>query len=157
MRPTRVRRTKIRPSSNPFSKSTTSMKKRGANSQSQTFVLDAHASSRKGANTMPKSLVKVFYDGDPEHTHRLKGRYVRFTRLTQHDSFFDSVKKDPNATSWVPTWVKFDLKNPVCMVIGVMICEDVEVVWEEEAPKEVEAIGNIPIISWQCRNALSAT
>jgi hypothetical protein len=109
------------------------------------FVLDAQAFTKKGASATLKSLAKVSFNGSTEHAHCLEGRYLRFRRLTQLDSFFDKAKNDDVVKSRVPNWIRSGLKNPVCMVIGIMICEDVEVVWEEMAQKEREAKGELPV------------
>jgi len=109
------------------------------------FVVDAHASSKKGASATLKSLANVSFDGETKHAHSLEGKHLRFRRLTQLDVFFDKAKNDVEVKKRVPGWIKSGLKISVCVVIGIMICEDVEVVWEESAQKEVEAKGEIPI------------
>ncbi|KUJ07744.1 uncharacterized protein LY89DRAFT_691475 [Mollisia scopiformis] len=109
------------------------------------FVLDAHASAKKGVSATLKSLANVSFDGETTHAHSLEGKYLRFRRLTQLDVFFDKAKKDVEVSKRVPNWIKSGLKIPVCVVVGIMICEDVEVVWEEGAKKAVEAKGEIPI------------
>ena len=109
------------------------------------FVLDANSSSKKGASATLKSLLNVSFHGETEQVSHLEGKFLRYRRLTQLQEYFDKAKKDPNVTARVPNWIKSGIRIPVCVVTGIMICEDVEVSWDEKKLVEVEAKGEIPI------------
>jgi len=109
------------------------------------FVLDAHASIKNGAQVTLEKLGGVSFSGETSWVNRLEGKYVRFRRLTQVDKFFENVKKDREVAERVPHWRKPGRRIPVCLVVGIMICEDVNVAWEKEEQKQMTAEGQIPI------------
>jgi hypothetical protein len=109
------------------------------------FVLDANSTSKKGASATLKSVLNVSFNGETEQVSHLEGKFLRYKRLTQLQEYFDKAKKDPNVAARVPNWIKSGLKIDVCVVTGIMICEDVEVVWEESKVVEMEAKGEVPI------------
>jgi hypothetical protein len=61
----------------------------------------------------------------------------------QSYNYFDKVKSDSDVTSRVPKWIKS--KTETCLVVGVMVCEDVEVEWTSEEKRDAEGHVTRPI------------
>ncbi|KAK4167720.1 hypothetical protein QBC43DRAFT_311331 [Cladorrhinum sp. PSN259] len=79
---------------------------------------------------------------------KLKGKLVRFKRLQQLDQYWDSVREDADVKKTVPGWLTgsfFSRRWPVCLVVGVMICEDVEILEDSKKSKDREVKGEIPL------------
>ena len=75
---------------------------------------------------------------------QLSGKLLRYKRLQQHDQFWEKLKVDPDVKAIVPRWTS-RFRPPVCLVIGIMICEDVELSFDEIRSREREANGELPI------------
>jgi len=68
--------------------------------------------------------------GSKKDALRLRGKTVRWTRLAQEDIFFESLRADASVRATVPKWIKFINPWPPCVVVGVMVCDDVDLAVE---------------------------
>ncbi|RYP35695.1 hypothetical protein DL768_010975 [Monosporascus sp. mg162] len=83
----------------------------------------AAASEVSGAVT---TVANFAVKGRTEDKIHLRGKLVRIKRLQQVGMFWAALRSDPAVKSIVPSWISFYNTWPVCMVVGIMICEDVE-------------------------------
>jgi len=92
-----------------------------------------------------ESLAGFNVNGNKEDKVHLEGKFIRFKRLLQHDQFFDERKNDPAVKETVPRWIKWPYLNPVCVVVGIMTCEDVTINFENKSELEVDGHVKVPI------------
>lgn len=91
------------------------------------------------------SIGKVNVSGNEEDSLHLAGKFVRYKRISQLDKFWEKLKVDANVVATAPKWVKKRGTWPVCLVVGIMICEDVEYCTDSEQASRREANGEIPV------------
>ncbi|KAH7371576.1 hypothetical protein BKA66DRAFT_572810 [Pyrenochaeta sp. MPI-SDFR-AT-0127] len=108
------------------------------------FALDNTHSKSHQANTNLKSVAGVSFRGSIKSDVQLSGKRIRYKRLQQHDQFWTKLKADPNVKAIVPRWTS-RYRAPVCLVVGIMICEDVELSFDETQSGEREANAQLPI------------
>ncbi|PVI01661.1 hypothetical protein DM02DRAFT_654268 [Periconia macrospinosa] len=106
------------------------------------FVLDNDGTKTDEATLKLKSLGGVSFKGSTQSAIQLSGKFVRYKRLQQHDHFWPKLKEDKDVQMFVPRWTS-RFRAPVCLVVGIMICEDVELSFEGEASIEREAGSDI--------------
>ena len=108
------------------------------------FVLDNTGSNSNEATAGLKSVAGVSFKGSTENGVQLTGKFIRYKRLQQHDQFWPKLKADPDVRATVPRWVS-RYRAPVCLVVGIMICEDVELSFEGKQSLEREGKVELPI------------
>lgn len=100
------------------------------------FVANAYENSTKEASSVLESLAGVSFTCEKQEAVNLSGKFIRFKRLAQTKYCFDSVKADSEVTSRVPK--RIASKTETCLIVGVMVCEDVEVEWSSEEKRNAE-------------------
>ncbi|KAM0710564.1 hypothetical protein Q7P35_002235 [Cladosporium inversicolor] len=90
------------------------------------------------------SLAGVSFKGNTESSVQLGGKLIRYKRLQQHDQLWANLKADPEVKELVPRWTS-RYRAPVCLVVGIMMCEEVELSFDETQSREREANGQLPI------------
>ncbi|KAF1954307.1 hypothetical protein CC80DRAFT_493812 [Byssothecium circinans] len=108
------------------------------------FVLDNTGSKSHEASASLKSVAGISFKGSTESSLQLSGKLIRYKRLQQHDQFWAKLKVNPDVKAIVPRWTS-RYRAPVCLVVGIMICEDVELSFDETQSREREANGQLPI------------
>jgi hypothetical protein len=108
------------------------------------FVLDNSGSTSNDAAANLKSVAGVSFKGSTENAVQLSGKLVRYKRLQQHDQFWAKLKQDPDVRGIVPRWTS-RYRAPVCLVVGIMICEDVELSFEGKTSLDREGKVELPI------------
>lgn len=111
------------------------------------FVLDTSASKGGETSGLLGSIAGVSFKGNTGASVHLRGKFIRCKRLQQHDQFWTRLKTDPTFQAIVPGWTaqsKYAVW-PACLVVGIMICEDVELSFETNKSKEREAHGEVPL------------
>jgi hypothetical protein len=108
------------------------------------FVLDNSGSKNNDATANLKSVAGVSFKGSTENAVKLSGKLVRYKRLQQHDQFWPKLKEDPDVKAIVPNWTS-RYRAPVCLVVGIMICEDVELSFEGKSSLERGGEVELPI------------
>ena len=68
-----------------------------------------------------------------------------FRSLQQHDQFWGKLKMDPDVRATVPGWISRFNAWPVCLVVGIMICEDVDLSFEGHSSLERGGKVELPI------------
>jgi hypothetical protein len=78
----------------------------------------------------------------------LSAKMVKLRRLDQDEDYWEKLKEDHSLKRVLPTWIKRAGKGGfphVCLVVGVAICEDVEVEWDKTRVAKREAGGEFPL------------
>jgi hypothetical protein len=106
------------------------------------FVLaNTGAKSHEGNATL-QSVAGISFKGSSESSVELSGKLIRYKRLQQHDQFWSKLKADQDVKTLVPRWTS-RYRAPVCLVVGIMICEEVELCFDEAQAREREAKGQL--------------
>ncbi|CAN9179581.1 unnamed protein product [Alternaria alternata] len=108
------------------------------------FVLANSGAKSHEGNTTLQSVAGISFRGSTESSVELSGKLIRYKRLQQHDQFWNKIKADQNVKAIVPRWTS-RYRAPVCLVVGIMICEEVELSFNETQAREREAKGQLPI------------
>ncbi|KAI8234210.1 hypothetical protein K4K57_003447 [Colletotrichum sp. SAR 10_99] len=109
------------------------------------FIL---ANNVADANAVSGSITKVAnfaVKGRTEDKIHLQGKLIRVKRLQQVSKFWDALRADPTVKSTVPRWMSFWKDWPVCMVVGIMICEDIEHTRNTDMSRDLEATAEVPV------------
>jgi len=109
------------------------------------FVLDHSNSTSEDASAKLKSIGGFQIHGAMSEAYHLKGKLIRWKRFTQVDNYWSLMVKDATVKSKVPRWVSLFNSWPPCLVVGIMICEDVEVSTKEDQSREIIAEIEIPV------------
>jgi hypothetical protein len=113
------------------------------------FVVNNYQKETKEASAVLKSLAGVKFTGETSDTVHLNGKFIRYKRVRDIPAFFKKLREDEDVKSRVPNWIQLSdvLKRDVrvCLVVGVMICEDVDVEWGTDERKDVSGNIEIPI------------
>lgn len=95
------------------------------------------------------SLAGVSFKGETNEVISLNSKLIPYLRLLQLQTFFNKVKEDGEVKARVLQWITVsDMMmggSAVCLVVGVMICEDVDVEWGATTRKD--AVGQIESLS----------
>ncbi|KAJ8117107.1 hypothetical protein OPT61_g1614 [Boeremia exigua] len=109
------------------------------------FLLDAEGGKSHDALASLTSIGNFHVSGNKEDSVHLAGKFVRYKRIQQLDQFWAKLKEDASVKTTVPKWVKRHGAWPVCLVVGIMICEDVEYCIDAKQSSERQAQGEVPI------------
>ncbi|EUC40017.1 hypothetical protein COCMIDRAFT_67958, partial [Bipolaris oryzae ATCC 44560] len=83
--------------------------------------------------------------GETTESVKLAGKSITYKRLQQHSQFWDKLKADKAVIDTVPIWVKDAKGRPPCLVVGIMIAEDVELDFSGASKRETDGGVEIPI------------
>jgi hypothetical protein len=108
------------------------------------FVIENTGSKGHEASASLKAVAGMSFKGSTQSSVQLNGKLIRYKRLQQHDQFWAKLKADPDVKATVPRWTS-RFRAPVCLVVGIMICEDVELSFDETQSREREVKGELPI------------
>jgi hypothetical protein len=79
----------------------------------------------------------------------LRGKYTFYRKLRQHEEFWDRLKEDTEVRQKVPQWLgsrwKIKSKVLVCLITGILFCEDVVFSVTKEEEREREANLDAPL------------
>ncbi|KAI0439347.1 hypothetical protein F4803DRAFT_531395 [Xylaria telfairii] len=95
------------------------------------------------ASTTLESLIGFKWYGSKEESVRMTGKLLRYKRLQQQAQFWSQLKTDKAVIDAVPGWISLLNTWPPCLVVGIMMAEDVELDFtgasERQHQGEVEA------------------
>lgn len=109
------------------------------------FVLantGAAASEVSGAVT---TIANFAIKGRTEDKINLRGKLLRIKRLQKVSEFWAALRSDPAVKSTVPNWISFYNTWPVCLVTGIMICEDIELGLNTATSEQRQATSEVPL------------
>jgi hypothetical protein len=109
------------------------------------FVVDSSSSVLRDTNGSLQSVAGFTLRGSVTDRVHLKGKFIRYKRLQQHDRFWLQLSQDETVRASVPAWMStFNSRaKPVCLVVGIMICEDVDISFEGK--QSIERGGNVEL------------
>lgn len=120
------------------------------------FLLNGAGGRSQSAEASLTSIGGFRVAGATEASVHLAGKLVRHKRIQQLDQFWEQLRKDATVQESVPRWVKKRSKQPVCLVIGIMISEG-STEYETEARRTREWQGNGEIPMGQIASAAAGT
>lgn len=109
------------------------------------FVLLNKANATREFATTISSIGGFSLKGNNTACTNLAGQLVRFKRIRQLEPFWDNFKKDAQVEEQAPKWVSIFNKRPACLVVGIMICDDVELAVDGEQSEEFNVDVEIPV------------
>lgn len=109
------------------------------------FVLDNSVKDSKEATAKLQSLGGFNFKGEISNAILLKGKFIRFKRLQQVDDFWKLLKQDEKVKAKVPGWISIFNNWPPCLVVGIMICEDVELSYSGESSRTIDGNVEVPV------------
>lgn len=80
-----------------------------------------------------------------EDRMQLAGKFIRFKRIEQLDDFWETLKRNETVSKTAIDWVAHPGPWPPCLVVGIMLCEDVELCREGLRSREVGGETELPI------------
>ncbi|XP_044724630.1 uncharacterized protein HRG_02526 [Hirsutella rhossiliensis] len=109
-------------------------------------VSTATTAGRFGVASL-KSLADFSFFGRTSDEVHLKGKRIRWKRLQRLDRFWEALSRDAAVRARVPRWIKFGTTWSVCLVVGIMICEDVDVSVENNRARGTKGNAGTPRIT----------
>ncbi|PNP40735.1 hypothetical protein THARTR1_11237 [Trichoderma harzianum] len=116
------------------------------------FVVESSASTANAVTASPaQSITRVSLKGNTEDKVHLQGKFVWMKRIPKYEKLWSRLKEDPDVKDRVPEWMSlFSIPKPVCLVTGIMVCEDVEISYEGLKEREWQGhielpLGEIPL------------
>ncbi|KAF5120824.1 Glucokinase [Metarhizium anisopliae] len=86
----------------------------------------------------------------------LKGKYLHRKSLRHVHEYFESARQDPDVMSRVLSWIKPGSNIPVCIVTGILICEDIEAWGEVPIATIGGAAAGVPSVDLSSNASFSA-
>lgn len=109
------------------------------------FVVDSSGSSGHDADVSLKLFAGYNLNASADDIVKLKGKIVRYKKLIQHDQFWTKLKEDKDVKSTVPGWISVLNTWPVCLVVGIMICDEVDFSFETKQTLKREGNIEVPV------------
>ena len=109
------------------------------------FVLEGTGSKSQGVAGSLTSIGQFSVSGSREASVHLDGKHIRYKRIQQLDQFWAKLREDPEVKKSMVDWISMWNTWPVCLVVGIMICEDVEISMDAAKTRERIAKGEIPV------------
>lgn len=83
--------------------------------------------------------------GSKQESVRLAGKLIRYKRIRQLDQYWERLLENQEVKSIVPGWISLFNAWPVCLVAGIMVCEDVELSVDGAHSRQVEGHVQLPL------------
>lgn len=79
----------------------------------------------------------------------LTSKMIELKRLSQHDDYWDKIRDDPSVKLALQKWIRnarMSLKKEyVCLVVGIALCSDVEIEWDDSRVAQRRANLELPV------------
>ncbi|KAI8278760.1 hypothetical protein K4K59_009110 [Colletotrichum sp. SAR11_240] len=111
------------------------------------FVLTKSSAKSHRVEARVGKIADAKFKGTAEDILHLSGKVVHVKRLTQIDQFWADLRLDETVVSTVPEWLSgwsWARPYPVCMIVGIMICEDAEHQVETTSTSKQEVTIEVP-------------
>jgi hypothetical protein len=109
------------------------------------FVLENTNTTTDHAEATLSSLARLSFKGETNESVKLAGKLIRYKQLQQHSKFWDGLKADKAVSDVVPGWVADAKTWPPCLVVGIMIAEDVEIDYLGAEKREKDGKVELPL------------
>lgn len=109
------------------------------------FVLNSTSSASSNTSATLDSISSFNWKGSTSDSVHLTGKLLNYKRLQQHSAFWEKIKKDQNVANTVPGWISIFNSWQPCLVVGIMIAEDVELDFSGSKGRERDGNLQVPI------------
>jgi hypothetical protein len=109
------------------------------------FVLENTGTDTSHATAKLSSIAHLNFEGETTESVELAGKSITYKRLQQHSQFWDKLKANKAVIDTVPIWVKDAKGRPPCLVVGIMVAEDVELDFSGASKRETDGGVEAPI------------
>jgi hypothetical protein len=109
------------------------------------FVLENTGTDTNHASAKLASIAHLNFEGETTESVKLAGKSITYKRLQQHSQFWDKLKADKAVNDTVPIWVKDAKGRPPCLVVGIMIAEEVELDFSGASKRDINGGVELPI------------
>ncbi|EPS41762.1 hypothetical protein H072_4298 [Dactylellina haptotyla CBS 200.50] len=103
------------------------------------FVFANTETRSSDVSTALDSIMGSAFKGNRDHGVNLAGKLLRFKRLQRLDNFWTQLKEDYSVRDNVPGWISRFNTWPPCLVVGIMIADDVELDFSGKGGLKAEA------------------
>ena len=111
------------------------------------FVANGAMTASHEFSASLKSLTEFKFRGNDSDNIHLKGKRIRWKRQQQHRQFWSKVKEDAAVKAVLRDWiVDCGHSFPPYLVVGIMICEDLEIRVEAGTEHAKSVWARIPVI-----------
>lgn len=111
------------------------------------FVLSNTNTSVAEARATLSSLGNLTFKGEQNDSVNLAGKVIRYKRLEQHSLFWKELVTDSEFIENVPGWVADAKTWPPCLVVGIMIAEEIEIQSSETENHKRAGKIELPIVA----------
>jgi hypothetical protein len=109
------------------------------------FVLENTGTDTSHATAKLSSIAHLSFEGETTESVKLAGKSITYKRLQQHSQFWDKLKADKAVSDTVPIWVHDAKGRPPCLVVGIMIAEEVELDFSGASERKKDGSVEVPI------------
>jgi hypothetical protein len=109
------------------------------------FVLANENAASHEASAALQSVAGFAFKGNTKDSVRLAGKLIRYKRLQQHGRFWAQLKADKSVREEVPGWISVFNTWPPCLVVGIMMAEDVELDFSGAETRERQGKIELPL------------
>ena len=111
------------------------------------FVVRSKNVDNRAVEAKLSDLAGIRFRGSTGETVNLTGKLFTVKRIGELDNCWKDLKTNESFKASVPDWVASRKRKdkPICIVVGILIADDVKVCYEEEEFDEREANGDIPV------------
>ena len=113
------------------------------------FVSNAYSDTQREGGVVLASLGGVKFSGNTHEAVSLNGKFVRYRRVKGVVDFFDRVKRDTEVEERVAGWFtraeRLVGKATAYLVVGTMVCEEVDIEWGTDERRDAEGKLVVPL------------
>ena len=114
------------------------------------FILGKEQLSSSNFEVEVRGLGKLRWAKSSGQNIDLSGKKILIRRMRRHDEYWRKMTaEDRDFQAYVPSWLRkrhlMKRRNIVCLVVGVLMCQDVLVSASEDQSRELIAGGEVPL------------
>lgn len=109
------------------------------------FTLESTNTTVDHASAKLSSIAGLSFKNEVSESVKLAGKIITYKRLAQHSEFWGKLKGDTTVSTTVPTWVTDAVRLPPCLVVGIMIAEDVDIDFSGASQRDIDGNVELPI------------
>jgi hypothetical protein len=109
------------------------------------FALENTNTDAKHARATLASIANFEFRGQVSESVKLAGKTITFKKLQQRGEFWKKIKADKVVSQKLPAWIHDSKGWPPCLVMGIMIAEDVELDFAGAADRSKDGNVELPI------------
>ncbi|KAF7532021.1 hypothetical protein G7054_g8322 [Neopestalotiopsis clavispora] len=109
------------------------------------FLLENESTRGNDSTASVSRLAGFNMASKKEDREKLAGKFIRFKRIEQLDDFWGTLKSNEAVSKKALNWVAKPGPYPPCLVVGIMVCEDVDLYREGLRSREIGGKIELPI------------